>query len=330
MKVPGLRFTILVTAMLASALLSLAIGPRQDVGLGDLIQALGSTDLSIDQSVMRDIRLPRTVVAALVGINLGLAGLALQAITRNPLASPSILGVNQGAALGLAIGLVFPAAIIINLDVMAIIGALVAGAVTFSFAGGSKNGFNSLRLILAGVAVGAFAFAMVRFTFVLEDELARQVLQWTAGDISAVRWRDAAPLAVWTLIGAIASMGLAHKFNLLALGEAASQGLGANPRLILILGALLAAVLTGVTVAVAGPVMFVGLVMPHICRALFGHDHRVLVPAVIVAGALLMLFADIVSKLINFPYETPTGVICALIGAPYFLYQTLTSRGARL
>lgn len=330
MKTQKMRFAILVTAMLASALLSLLIGPRNDVGFADLFHIFNADDTVISHSIMRDLRLPRTIVAMLVGINLGLAGLALQAITRNPLASPSILGVNQGAALGLTIGLVFPAAIIVNADVMAIIGALAAGALTFSFARSAQNGFDSLRLILAGIAVGAFAFAMVRFTFVLEDELARQVLQWTAGDISTVRWRDAGPLALWTMLGIIASMILSHRFNLLALGQAAAQGLGANPQLIQLFGALLAAILTGVTVAVAGPVMFVGLVMPHVCRRFFGHDHRLLVPAVVIAGALLMLLADIAAKLVNFPYETPTGVICALIGAPYFLYQTLNARGAKL
>lgn len=326
----SLKYITLVVAMCASALLSLSIGPRQDVFLTDLVSALTSDELSINQSIIFDLRLPRTFVAILVGANLGLAGMILQAITRNPLASPSILGINQGAALGMTLGLVFPGIILLNLDFMAILGALIAGALTFSFANSAKSGFNSLRLILAGIAVGAFSFAMVRFTFILDDDLAREVIGWTSGNISASNWQDVKPLMVWTFLGIVSSYLLAHKFNLLALGEAASQGLGANPKLIQFMGAVIAATLTAITVAVAGPVMFVGLVIPHFCRRFFGQDHRLLLPATMLAGALLMSLADIVAKLINFPYETPTGIICALIGAPYFLYQSLTVRGAKL
>lgn len=232
----SLKYIILGVAMCVSALLSLSIGPRQDILLADLFSAFTADDLSINQSTMLNIRLPRTLVALLVGSNLGLAGMALQAITRNPLASPSILGINQGAALGITIGLVFPSIILIHLDFMAILGALIAGGITFFFANSSKNGFNSLRLILAGVAVGAFSFAMVRFTFILEDDLARQVIGWTSGNISASNWQQVKPLAAWSLSGVVISLMLAHKFNLLALGEAASQGLGSNPKLIQFMG----------------------------------------------------------------------------------------------
>lgn len=330
MRAIGLKYILLMMAMCVSALLSLSIGPRQDIQLLDLFSAFAADELSIAQSTILNIRLPRTLVALFVGANLGLAGMTLQAITRNPLASPSVLGINQGAALGVTIGLVFPSLIVINIDFMAVLGALIAGAITFSFANSSKNGFNSLRLILAGVAVGAFAFAMVRFTFILDDDLAREVIGWTSGDIASSNWQDVKPLVAWTLIGVSLSLFLVHKFNLLALGEAASQGLGANPKLIQLIGMILAASITAITVVVAGPVMFIGLVIPHICRRFFGHDHRLLLPATMLAGALLMSLADIVAKLINFPYETPTGIICALIGAPYFLYQCLGAKGAKL
>jgi iron complex transport system permease protein len=320
------RLTFIVAAMFLAALLSLAIGARQDVGLQNILQLLLTQGDTLAHSAVHDIRLPRTLIAGLVGINLSLAGLILQAVTRNPIASPSVLGISQGAALGMALGLVFPAAVIGSLDVMAMFGAVTAGAVTFTFAGGFSGRLDSLRLILAGVAVSALAIAMVRFTFLLEDNLARQIVQWTTGDISGTRWPDAWPLALWTVCGLILALLLAHKFNLLALGEDTAQALGLDPRRLQLFGALLAAGLTGVSTAAAGPVAFVGLVIPHVCRRLFGDDHRVLVPACALTGATLMFLSDALSKLVNFPYETPFGVICALIGAPYFFYQAVTAR----
>lgn len=322
----AVRFGLLATAVLIAALLSLAIGPRSDVGLGNLLGLLLVDDGSLARSAVVDLRLPRTLLAGLVGINLGLAGLALQAVTRNPLASESVLGINQGAALFVALGLVMPGLMIVNLHVMAMVGAIVAGAVTFGIAGGLGGRLDSMRLILAGVTVGAFSFAFVRFTFTLEDNLARMILSWTSADISAARLDQALPLLFWSVGGLLVSLLLAHSFNLLALGDGASQGLGVDPRRMRLLGALLAAVLTGASVAAAGPVMFVGLVVPHLARLWFGQNHRLLVPAVALGGAGLMLFADVVSKLVRFPYETPIGVVCALIGAPYFLFATLRAR----
>lgn len=324
----ALRLLALAAAMLGTALLSLAVGARQDVGLGDVLSLLVAPGDSLAHSVVADIRLPRALVAAMVGANLGLAGLALQAITRNALASPSILGVSQGAALGLAVGLVFPAAAIFGPDIMAILGALVAGAMTLTVAGAFRDRFDSLRLILAGVAIGAFAFALARFTYVLDDDLSRQVIDWTTGSISGTRWRHAAPLIPWTLAGIAAAVVLSQSFNLLALGEEAAHGLGLRPRRIQLLAGFLAAVLTGVSVAAAGPIMFVGLIVPHLARHQFGDDHRVLVPATVLLGATLMQTADIVAKYVNFPYETSTGVICALIGAPYFLARALSARSS--
>lgn len=322
----AVRFGLLAAAVLLAALLSLVIGQREDVSLGNIAQLLLVDDGSLARSAVVDLRLPRTLVAALIGANLALAGLTLQAVTRNPLASESVLGISQGAALGVALGLVVPSLMIVNVEVMAILGAIGAGTLTFAIAGGLAGRLDSMRLILAGVTVAAFSFALVRFTFTLEDSLARLVITWTSADISTSRLDQAVPLAFWAIGGFVASVILAHSFNLLALGDGASHGLGMDPRRIRFFGALLAAILTGASVAAAGPVMFVGLVVPHVCRLWFGSNHRVLVPAVALSGAGLVLFADAVSKLVRFPYETPLGVICALIGAPYFLFATIRAR----
>jgi ferric citrate transport system permease protein len=322
----ALRFALLTAAVFMCALLSLTIGQRSDVGFANIIHLLLVDDGSLARSTVMDLRLPRTLIAGLIGVNLGLAGLALQAVTRNPLASESVLGINQGAALGVALALVVPGLMVVNLDVMAILGAVIAGMITFGIAGGLGGRLDSMRLILAGVTVGAFSFAFVRFAFTLEDNLARMILSWTAADISSSRFDQAFPLVFWAMGGLAVSVAMAHSYNILALGDGASHGLGVDPRRRRFIGAMLAAVLTGASVAAAGPVMFVGLVMPHLCRLWFGPNHRVLVPAVALGGAGLVLLADAISKLVRFPYETPVGIICALIGAPYFLYATLRAR----
>ncbi len=302
---------------------SLMTGGRSDIRLSDLFAA------STNGAVILDIRLPRTLVAACLGVNLGLSGLILQALTRNPLSSPSILGINQGAALGLTIGVIFPSVgALVGLMPLAAIGALVAGFMTFSIAGVFTGRIVSLRLILGGVAVGAFASAMVRFSFTLEDDLARQVLRWTLGNISDVRWHHVQSLFVWSLGGTVATLAMAHRLNLMALGEAQASGLGADPRLTLMIGALMSACLTGTAVFVAGPIAFAGLVVPHMCRFCLGPDHRILVPATALGGACLLMAADAASKWLTSPVELPVGVVVAMIGAPYFLYQTLFSKGA--
>ena len=308
-------------AVVAGGLFSLGTGGRSDVGLAELWRPD-----ELAATVFADIRAPRSLTAALLGICLGIAGLALQAITRNPLASPAILGINQGAALGLALSFVVPGLAGLSPDLMAAAGGLLAGFMTLAIAGALHGRMDPLRLILGGVATGALAYAMVRFTFTLEDDIARSVVRWTVGDITDVRWPAVRRLTLWAVPGSLAALGLSHRFNLMALGQASTQGLGADPRATLLLGTLMAAGLAGACVSVAGPIAFAGLVVPHLARLLFGGDHRVLVPVVVLLGAALMLGADGLSKVIAPPVEAPVGVVAALIGAPWFLWQTLRAK----
>ncbi|MEM6609442.1 MAG: iron ABC transporter permease [Pseudomonadota bacterium] len=316
-----LSLAALALAIVAGAMFSLSTGGRTDIGLGALF-AKDPTSIA----VIWDIRMPRSVAAALIGINLGLAGLTLQAITRNPLASPAILGINQGAAFGLALALIVPQAVPLPPDGMATLGALAAGLLTFAIAGGFGERMESIRLILGGVAVGALAYALVRFAYTLEDELTRTLVRWTVGDITDMRWPPVLRMLIWTVPGVLLAMVMAHRFNLMSMGQDVAHGLGADPRKTLIIGMLLAASLTGVSVSVAGPIAFAGLIVPHIAKLLFGPDHRVLVPVTALLGAALMLIADGLSKVVTAPIETPLGIIVALIGAPWFLVQTLTAK----
>ncbi len=314
----GLSVALLLIAIAGGALFSLVTGGRSDIGLAAIFKGDATS-----AAVIRDIRAPRSLAAALIGINLGLAGLALQAVTRNPLASPSILGINQGAAFGLALALIAPHAVPLPLDGMAMLGALAAGILTFAIAGGFAGRIDAMRLILGGVAVGAFSYALVRFAYTLEDELARSVVRWTVGDITDIRWPPVLRMAFWTVSGVIVAMLAAHRFNLMAMGQDVAKSLGADPRVTLLIGMLLAAGLTGAAVSVAGPIAFAGLIVPHMAKLLFGQDHRILVPTTALLGAALMLVADGMSKVVSPPVEVPVGVVVALIGAPWFLLQTL-------
>lgn len=312
---------LMVLTILCGGLFSMATGGRSDVGFADIFHPEGMA-----RTVLYDIRLPRSCAAALLGVNLGLSGLILQAITRNPLASPAILGINQGAALGLALGVVVPGTFALPLDLYALIGAFTAGLVTFAISGGFSGRIEALRLVLGGVAVGAFSYAMVRFTYTLDDDLARTVVRWTVGDITDIRWPETRRLALWALPGTVAALAMAQRFNLMALGQASARGLGADPRATLFCGCIVAAGLAGASVTVAGPIAFTGLVVPHLARLLFGGDHRILIPTTALLGAALMLVADGLSKTLTAPIEAPIGVVAALIGAPWFLWQTLFAK----
>ena len=320
-RVVLLPVAVLSFIFVSGSLFSLSTGGRSDVGLFDL---LNPDDIA--RTVLWDIRAPRMVVAALLGCSLGLAGLSLQAITRNSLASPSILGINQGAALGLCITLVWPELFPFPPGVVAIVGGLAAGALNLTIAGGLRGKVDPMRLILGGVAVAAFSFAMVRFTYTLDDDLTRAVVRWTVGDISGIRWPDAKRLGVFLLPSILATLMLAQQFNLMTLGHGAAQGVGVDPRLTLLFGTLLAAILAGVSVSVAGPIAFAGLVLPHLARMVVGTDYRLLVPTTTFLGAGIMLIADGLSKWVVAPSEAPIGVVVALLGAPWFLWHTLRAR----
>lgn len=311
--------TLLGTGMLAS----LVTGGRDDVGLAAFLEVMSGEHGSIAQQTMRDIRLPRTLSAALLGINLGLAGLVLQAVTRNPLASPTILGINQGAALGIVVGLTVPTLGFIPTWTLATGFGFGAVSATFAIAGLFSGRLDSMRLILGGVAVGAIGFSAVRLGYTLEDDIARDVVRWTVGDIADLRFAAMMRLALSAGCGLVLAGLLAHRLNLMAMGHAVSHGLGVDPRRTLLQAAAIAAVLAGVSISVTGPIAFVGLVCPHLARWLAGPDHRRLVPVVALVGAILTVWADALSKLAPQTEEVPVGIVVAAIGAPWLLVTVL-------
>ncbi|EPD4375211.1 iron chelate uptake ABC transporter family permease subunit [Vibrio fluvialis] len=271
--------------------------------------------------IVRDIRLPRVLDAALVGASLAAAGTLMQGLTRNPLASPSLFGVNAGAALGMAlVTTVFAASSPLSSPLAAMIGGLSAWCLVMILGGAWKMGAERGQLVLAGIAISALCSALTKASVILVEDQAASVMAWLAGSFAHVEWRtwhmSWPPLS----LALVLSMLLAPKVNVLAMGDERVKSLGVNLTLLRVLVGLTVLVLVGISVSTVGAIAFVGLIVPHMARLLVGYDHRILLPVVMLLGAMLTLGADIISRAVVFPTETPAGAVLALIGAPCFLY----------
>jgi len=299
--------------------LSVSFGARE-VTLAEIFAGLGGDVRGVSEAAVQA-RIPRTVLAVLVGAALGLAGAGMQAVTRNPLADPGILGVSGGAALAVVIGIVFfgladPTVYL----VVAIIGAAVAAVFVYSVGSLGRDGATPLKLTLAGAAISA-AFASLTSAFLLPRVDAMETFRfWQIGGVGGATWDRIAMVLPVLAVGAITCLLCARGMNSLALGDDLAAGLGENVFRTRLIAAAGAVILCGAATAVAGPIAFVGLVIPHICRLLVGTDHRWLLPFCAVAGAGLLVAADIIGRVIARPEEIEVGIITAFIGAPVFIW----------
>ncbi len=293
-------------------------------------------DFGIDETdlaIIRQIRVPRALLAALVGSMLATAGAALQGLLRNPLADPYTVGVSSGAALGAGI------ATLVGLEgvaggygvpLVAFVFAIAAMFVVYALAR-TAGRVSVHSFLLAGIVVGSFLWAMLSFVLALAagdpGEAQGRIVQWLLGSFDAADpWgyvRMAAPFAVF---GLIALAALARDLNIFSLGEETASHLGIETENLKAMVLLATSLITAAAVAVSGIIGFVGLVIPHICRRLFGPDHRVLIPTSALGGACLAVFADLASRAILPPSGLPVGIVTALLGAPFFLYLLRATR----
>lgn len=265
---------------------------------------------ALAEALVLNLRLPRSLVAIMLGASLAMSGALLQTLTHNPLASPSLLGINSGAALAMALTSAFSPAPLAGFSL-----ALIAAC-----GGGWRQQLDRHRLILAGIALSALCMALSRMTLLLAEDRAWGILTWLAGGVSHVRWAEFWQLFPFFALIAPGVFLLANALNLLNVGDTAAHSLGVNlPRLRLLINAAVL-LLTGASVSVAGPVAFIGLLVPHLARFCAGHDHRFLLPMSAVLGALLMLLADILARALAWPGELPAGAVLALVGAPCFVW----------
>ncbi|EJB1785088.1 iron chelate uptake ABC transporter family permease subunit [Vibrio parahaemolyticus] len=270
--------------------------------------------------ILATLRAPRTYAGLLIGASLAVSGVLMQGLTRNPLASPSILGINAGAACFMALASIgVPFFSQLNPIINAVLGALLSGGAVMLLGGFFSARSHPLRLVLAGIAISALLIGLTRASVILADDMAYSVLHWLTGSLSAVdseQWQQLWPFAT---LGLVLAMGLARNLNLLALGDEVAVGLGGNIRLTRFISGLAVVLLAGTSVAIAGPIGFVGLLVPHLVRPIVGHNYHILIPVSALCGAALVTWSDALSRAIAFPAETPVGVITALLGTPCFI-----------
>ncbi|EID7760373.1 TPA: iron chelate uptake ABC transporter family permease subunit [Vibrio parahaemolyticus] len=270
--------------------------------------------------ILATLRAPRTYAGLLIGASLAVSGVLMQGLTRNPLASPSILGINAGAACFMALASIgVPFFSQLNPIINAVFGALLSGGAVMLLGGFFSARSHPLRLVLAGIAISALLIGLTRASVILADDMAYSVLHWLTGSLSAVdsqQWQQLWPFAT---LGLVLAMGLARNLNLLALGDEVAVGLGGNLRLTRLISGLAVVLLAGTSVAIAGPIGFVGLLVPHLVRPIVGHNYHILIPVSALCGAALVTWSDALSRAIAFPAETPVGVITALLGTPCFI-----------
>lgn len=288
--------------------------------MADIAAALGGRVETIGQAAIA-VRIPRTVLALLAGSALGLAGAVMQGVTRNPLADPGLLGVNTGAALAVVVGMAWfglesPHGFIWT----AVLGAGVAALFVYSIGSLGRGGATPLKLTLAGAATSISLSSMVVAVVLPRNDIAGGVRQWQVGGVGGATFDAIGHALPFLAAGLLITLLSARKLNALALGEELAAGLGervATARAFAALGAIL---LCGATTALCGPIGFLGLVVPHLCRLLVGVDHRRLLPFSAVAGACLLLAADIVGRVVARPAEIDVGILTALVGAPFFIW----------
>ena len=300
-----------------SMLLSAAKG-SVEIPTAEILNALGGAHGTVHEQILWNIRLPRTIVAALVGINLSLSGAILQAILRNPLADPHIIGISSGAGLaGIFIMLLVPGAAWL-VTPAAFGGAMGAAVLIYILAW--KDGIRPTRIILAGVAVSAFLGAGISAMMILYSDRVHSALMWMVGGLSARSWPHVEMLLPYTVCAGLLALFSAQRLNILQLGDDMARGVGLAVERTRIFLTAVAALLAASAVSVVGLLGFVGLIVPHAARLLIGSDYRFLLPAASLLGIAVLTLSDTAARLMFAPLELPVGIIMAVLGAPFFLY----------
>ncbi|GAA0924486.1 iron ABC transporter permease [Nonomuraea longicatena] len=311
--------SVLALLVLAAALASLAFGARQ-ISLPDVWSAIFSPTGTGDDVVVRTLRVPRTILGIAVGAALGIAGALMQGHTRNPLADPGLLGVSAGAAFCVVLGVyAFGVTSLFGYVWLSLAGAFAAGVVVFMLGMISRDGPTPVTLALAGVSLTALLQAFSS-ALVLDDAATLDAYRfWSVGSLAGRDGDIAAQVAPFLAAGLLLALVNTAGLNLLALGEDVARGLGVSVTRVRWTGLTAVTLLTGAAVAACGPIGFVGLVVPHVCRIFTGSDHRWLVPASGLAGPVLLLGADVVGRVVVWPGELPVGIVLVLVGAPVFV-----------
>ncbi|AWB44752.1 iron ABC transporter [Paenibacillus sp. CAA11] len=322
-------FALLIATLLLAAgmVCSIAFGVT-NISWQTILSALNHFDGSQEQLIIKTARIPRALIAAIVGASLAVAGALMQGLTRNPLASPSILGINSGAAFFIVVGSAyFSAGSLSTFAGLAFLGAACTAILVYILGSIGTDGLTPIKITLAGAALTSFFSSLSLGILLTGGQTFDQVLYWFVGSVSG---RDlgifnaAFPYMTLALMGAVV---LARHMNVLALGEDIASGLGQKTIYIKLAVGLVIILLAGGSVSMAGPIAFIGIIIPHVARFLVGTDYRWVIPYCAILGADLLLAADIGSRYIAFPKEVPVGIMTAILGVPFFVY--IARKGGR-
>jgi iron complex transport system permease protein len=314
----GLIFIVLLFLYLVGA--SIVYG-YTDTSWKMALEAFQHNNGSNEHIVIETVRLPRALIAAAVGSSLAIAGALMQTLTKNPLASPSVFGINAGAGFAVVVAVsLFQISHLQAFAWIAFLGAAVAAISVYFIGSLGREGLTPMKLTLAGAAIAAMFASFTQGFLVINEVALEQVLYWLAGSIQGRKLEVLISVIPYLLIGWLGALFLASKLNVLSMGEDVAKALGIRTGLLKMGIGVIVILLAGGAVAVAGPVGFIGIVIPHITRSIVGIDHKWVIPYSAFLGGILLLFADILARYVIMPEEVPVGVMTAIIGTPFFIY----------
>lgn len=314
----GLLLSLLILGL---CLLSSITFGAADISPVKVYQAIVAFDGSTEHLIIRTVRLPRTLIALIVGAALAVAGTLMQGITRNPIASPSILGVNAGAALAVVVATFIFGSNSLNIYAwFAFLGAGITASLVYFLGSLGRGGLTPLNLTIAGAALTAFISSITSGILIISQRTLEEIRFWLAGSVAGRDINLLMQVLPYLVIGLLLALALARQITTLSLGEDIAKGLGQETVWVKVMAAISIVLLAGASVAIAGPIGFIGLIIPHVVRSLVGVDYRWILPYAAVFGAIILVFADICARLVIQPQELPVGLMMPLIGAPFFIY----------
>ncbi|WP_165457008.1 FecCD family ABC transporter permease [Agrobacterium cavarae] len=329
-RLSGRLLTIAALALLFVVLLSLAVG-AQTIWLGDVLTALFSNDGSAAHSTITTLRLPRTVAGLLAGIALGLAGAMMQALTRNPLADPGVLGINAGAALAMVVGVgLLHVTSHFVLVWFAFAGAGLATLAVYSVASTGRIGATPLRLVLAGVAIGSILRGLTAAYVLTDPELFDRMVSWDVGTLALIGYEKILVALPFILLGVAMAMAVAPTLNIIGLGDETAQSLGTSILQVRVVTIAAVMLLTGSATAMIGPVGFLGLMAPQLARAFCGVNQRHIFLLTLFIAPTILLLADVVGRVATRPADIDVGIVAAAIGAPVLIWIVRSRKVAAL
>ncbi|MEM7793206.1 MAG: iron ABC transporter permease [Cyanobacteria bacterium P01_C01_bin.118] len=309
---------LLIGCFMASVALGVA-----DINPLDVYRAVTAPDGSTEHLIIRTVRIPRSITALLVGASVAMAGAIMQGLTRNPLADPGILGINAGAVLAVVAGVFLLDTASLNVYAgFALVGATLSAIAVYSLGSLGRGGLTPLNLTIAGAALTALVSSLTTAILILSQQTLDEIRFWLAGSVAGRDMDLVLQVMPYLITGLILGLALSKQLTTLSLGESVAKGLGQNTLWVKGAAAVSVVLLAGGAVAIAGPIGFIGLIIPHLVRFWVGADYRWILPYSAMAGAILLLLADIGARLIIQPQELPVGIVMPLLGAPFFIYLT--------